>query len=60
MEVVERLQVDAEIIDLRSLDRAGLDWDTIEASIDKTGNVLIVEQGSIGPSYGGMPRPLTR
>ena len=54
IEVAERLQVDAEIIDLRSLDRAGLDWDTIEASIDKTGNVLIVEQGSIGPSYGGM------
>jgi len=53
-EVVERLNVDAEIIDLRSLDRAGLDWDTIEASIDKTGNVLIIEQGSIGPSYGGM------
>lgn len=50
---VERLGVDAEIIDLRSLDRAGLDWQTIGASIEKTGNVLIVEQGSIGTSYGG-------
>lgn len=54
IEVVDRLGVDAEIIDLRSLDRASLDWSAIEASIDKTGNVLIVEQGSIGTSYGGM------
>lgn len=54
LEAVERLGVDAEIIDLRSLDRAGIDWATIEQSIDKTGNVLIVEQGSIGTSYGGM------
>lgn len=53
-EVVERLGIDAEIIDLRTLDRAGLDWGTIEASIEKTGNVLIVEQGSIGTSYGAL------
>ena len=53
-QVVESMEIDAEIIDLRSLDRAGLDWTTIENSIDKTGNVLIVEQGSIGTSYGGM------
>lgn len=54
LEVVGELGLDAEVIDLRSLDRDGIDWDTIEASIDKTGNVLIVEQGSIGTSYGGM------
>ncbi len=52
-EVVERLGIDAEIIDMRSLDRAGIDWETIEASIEKTGNVLIVEQGASGTSYGG-------
>ncbi len=51
--VVEDLGIDAEIIDLRSLDRAGLDWDTIETSIRKTNNVLIVEQGAQGTSYGG-------
>ena len=45
--------VDAEVIDLRWLDRASLDWDTIEASIKKTNKVLIVEQGSLGTSYGG-------
>lgn len=52
--VVEDLGVDAEIVDLRSLDRAGLDWETIEASVRKTNNVLIVEQGALGTSYGGM------
>jgi 2-oxoisovalerate dehydrogenase E1 component len=52
--VIDTLGVDAELIDLPSLDRAGLDWETIEASIRKTGNVLIVEQGPIGTSYGGM------
>ena len=51
--VVERLGVDAEIVDLRSLDRAGLDWETIDVSVQKTGNVLIVEQGAAGTSYGG-------
>ena len=33
-------------IDLRSLDRASLDWETISASVKKTNNVLIVEQGA--------------
>ncbi len=51
--VVEALGIDAEVIDLRSLDRAGLDWDTIERSIRKTNNVMIVEQGAQGTSYGG-------
>jgi 2-oxoisovalerate dehydrogenase E1 component len=53
LERVAALGVDAEVIDLRSLDRAGLDWEIIEASIRKTNNVLIVEQGTLGPSYGG-------
>jgi 2-oxoisovalerate dehydrogenase E1 component len=53
LKVVEALGVDAEVIDLRTLDRAGLDWETVEASIRKTGNVLIVEQGASGTSYGG-------
>jgi 2-oxoisovalerate dehydrogenase E1 component len=44
---------DAEVIDLRWLDRASIDWDTIGASIRKTNNVLIAEQGALGPSYGG-------
>ncbi|KAG0731980.1 hypothetical protein G6F23_014771 [Rhizopus arrhizus] len=48
--------VDAEVIDLRTLDRASRDWDTIGASIQKTNNVLIVEQGARGTSYGAMLR----
>ncbi len=50
----ENAGVDAEVIDLRTLDRASLDWDTIGASIRKTNNVLIVEQGARGTSYGAM------
>jgi 2-oxoisovalerate dehydrogenase E1 component len=54
LEAVERLgDVDAEVIDLRWLDRASIDWDTIGESIKKTNNVLIAEQGAIGTSYGG-------
>jgi len=53
LEAVEQTGIDAEVVDLRWLDRASIDWDTIEASIRKTNNVLIVEQGSIGTSYGG-------
>jgi 2-oxoisovalerate dehydrogenase E1 component len=44
--------VDAEVIDLRWLDRASLDWDTIGESIRKTNRVLIAEQGPRGTSYG--------
>ncbi|MFT0548905.1 thiamine pyrophosphate-dependent enzyme [Allopusillimonas ginsengisoli] len=52
LEAVEQTRVDAEVIDLRWLDRASIDWATIGASIQKTNNVLIVEQGSLGTSYG--------
>ncbi len=45
--------ISADLIDLRWLDRASLDWQTIEASVRKTGRVLIVEQGAVGTSYGG-------
>ena len=52
-EAIERTGVDAELIDLRFLDRASLDWETVGESIRKTNAVLIVEQGSLGTSYGG-------
>ncbi len=45
--------LDAEVIDLRWLDRASLDWDTIGESIRKTNRVVIAEQGALGTSYGG-------
>ena len=46
-------ELSADVIDLRWLDRASLDWDTISASVRKTNRVLIVEQGAVGTSYGG-------
>jgi 2-oxoisovalerate dehydrogenase E1 component len=46
-------EVSADLIDLRWLDRASLDWNTIETSVKKTNRVLIVEQGAVGTSYGG-------
>jgi 2-oxoisovalerate dehydrogenase E1 component len=53
LEAVEQTGIDAEVIDLRWLDRASLDWETISASVQKTSNVLIAEQGALGTSYGG-------
>jgi 2-oxoisovalerate dehydrogenase E1 component len=52
-EAVEQSGVDAELIDLRWLDRASLDWETVGESIRKTNAVMIVEQGARGTSYGG-------
>ena len=53
LEAVEQEGLDADVIDLRWLDRASLDWETIEESVRKTNAVLIVEQGAVGTSYGG-------
>ncbi|WP_460992958.1 alpha-ketoacid dehydrogenase subunit alpha/beta [Sinomonas soli] len=53
LEGIEQTGVSADLIDLRWLDRASLDWDTIGESIRKTNAVLIVEQGARGTSYGG-------
>jgi 2-oxoisovalerate dehydrogenase E1 component len=54
LEAVSSLgDVDAEVIDLRWLDRASIDWETIGESVKKTNNVLIAEQGAVGTSYGG-------
>lgn len=52
-EAIDQTGMDAELIDLRWLDRASIDWDTIAESVKKTNAVLIVEQGSQGTSYGG-------
>jgi 2-oxoisovalerate dehydrogenase E1 component len=41
---------DAEVIDLRSL--SPIDWDTIGASVRKTGRALIVEEGPISGGVG--------
>ena len=51
-QAIEELNISADLIDLRWLDRASIDWVSIETSIKKTGAVLIVEQGARGTSYG--------
>ncbi len=53
LEAIAETGIDAELIDLRWLDRASIDWSAIEASVKKTNAVLIVEQGVMGTSYGG-------
>jgi 2-oxoisovalerate dehydrogenase E1 component len=52
LDAVEAAGVDADVIDLRWLDRASLDWDAIGRSVRKTNYVMIAEQGPLGTSYG--------
>lgn len=52
--VADEMGADIEVVDLRSLDRAGIDWDTIGASVRKTNTVVIAEQGTLTTSYGAM------
>ena len=54
VKVADESGLDIEVVDLRSLDRAGLDWETIGASIRKTNNVVVLEQGGQTVSYGAM------
>ena len=44
--------INVEVIDLRSLDHASLDFETIQNSTNKTGQVLIVEQAMEPQSIG--------
>lgn len=51
-EAAEASGIDAEVIDLRSLDPLGLDWATIGASVRRTNRVLIAEQAARGIGIG--------
>lgn len=51
-EVAERTGIDAEVIDLRTLDPMGMDWDTISESVKRTNALMIVEQTTRGTSIG--------
>lgn len=53
LRAAEETGIDAEVVDLRWLDAASLDWETVGGSIRKTNNVVIVEQGARGTGYGG-------
>lgn len=54
VQAAEQTGIDAEVIDLRSLDRAGIDWETISASVRRTHNVVVLEQSPLTVSYGAM------
>jgi 2-oxoisovalerate dehydrogenase E1 component len=54
LQAAQEMGLDVEVIDLRSLDRAGIDWETIEASVRKTNNVMVLEQGPLTVSWGAM------
>jgi len=48
----EETGIDAEVIDLRSLDPFGLDWERVEASVKRTNRVMIAEQTTRGITVG--------
>ena len=50
--VAEQTGIDAEVIDLRTLDPLGLDWETIGSSVARTNALMIVEQTTRGTSIG--------
>ncbi len=50
---LQRRGVSAEIIDLRTVDLPGIDYDTIGASLKKTGAVAIVEEAASAQGIGG-------
>ncbi|MBI0538158.1 MFS transporter [Roseomonas sp. KE2513] len=52
IQAAEATGIDAEVIDLRSLDPSGLDWALIEASVRRTHRVLVTEQTARGTSHG--------
>lgn len=49
---VESTGIDAEIIDLRSLDPMGIDWHAIGESLSRTHRIMIAEETTRGTSIG--------
>lgn len=51
-DVVQRLGISADVIDLRSLAQRDIDYDLIGQSVRKTGRVAVIEQATRGASFG--------
>lgn len=51
-QVANETGIDAEVVDLRTIDPLGLDWETIESSVKRTNALLLVEQTTRGTSVG--------
>jgi 2-oxoisovalerate dehydrogenase E1 component len=52
MAAVEATGVDDEVIDLRTLDPMGMDWDMIGESLARTNRIMIAEETTRGTSIG--------
>lgn len=52
VDAAEQAGIDAEVIDLRTVDPLGMDWETIEESVRKTNRLIVVEQTARGISLG--------
>ncbi len=52
-EILEAEGISSEVIDLRSVDDAGLDMETIGCSLEKTGMLVVLEQAPASNSIGG-------
>lgn len=52
VEVADKTGIDVEVIDLRTLDPLGLDWEMIVGSVRRTNALMVVEQTTRGTSIG--------
>ena len=52
LEAVSDSGIDADVIDLRTLDPMGMDWDTIGDSVKRTHRLVVAEQTTRGTSLG--------
>ncbi|GKY87746.1 alpha-ketoacid dehydrogenase subunit alpha/beta [Sinisalibacter aestuarii] len=52
LKAVDTVGVNAEVIDLRSLDSFGVDWETIGDSLRRTNRLMVAEQTAEGLSLG--------
>ncbi len=50
--VLEGEGIEVEVVDLRCLDAAGIDWETLGASLARTGSLMIAEQAPRSASLG--------
>lgn len=53
-QLVDKLGVSADVLDLRTLSQRDIDYAAIEESVKKTGRVVIVEQTTRGTSLGSL------
>jgi 2-oxoisovalerate dehydrogenase E1 component len=53
-QLVDKMRISADLLDLRTLSQRDVDYAAIEESVKKTGRVVIVEQTTRGTSFGSL------